>query len=454
MCCASGREQEARHMGTFALKRQVLSIGAVSALLGGCALRPAQDEMVPPETAIGTSVATAPHHPTLTVVYAFPGGAGGSGPVGPLLMGANGTIYGTTARGGAGTCYYGCGTVFELAPSGSTYTETVLYTFQGGSDGENPTEGGLIVDRNGTFYGTTLGGTSGCPPSCGTVYSLTPSKSGYVHHVLYSFGGGGNGYSAYGGVTVDSKGVLYGTTTYGGKQNAGTAYQLTPGRSGYGYAMLYSFKAAHEGQPVARLLLGKHGVLYGTAVFSSVFELKRKGSGYVTHILHLLSGSPDGSLPYAPVVTGPGGTFYGTTYEGGATKRCENHFGCGTVYELIPKSSGYGEKVFSFQHRNGAYPLTAVLLGSNGTLYGTASGGGFVTCGGREPSYGCGLVFKLAPAGSGFKETILYKFTGGADGSNPGSPLVADGSGALYGTAGGGHVNTQCGCGIIYKLVP
>jgi uncharacterized repeat protein (TIGR03803 family) len=312
------------------------------------------------------------------------------------------------------------------------------------------------MDGAGAFYGTTIGGPSGCPPGCGTVYKIAPTKAGYVHDVLYQFKGGSDGYGAYGGLTVDSSGALYGTTAEGGAHGAGTAYKLTPTSSGYAKSTLFNFtRHRHELEPLASLLLGKRGALVGTALFSSVFELKPKSSGYVVRILHRLSGPPGGILPYAPVITGSGGAYYGTTYEGG-TSHCKYHTGCGTAYKLSPTNSGYSETVFSFANDDGAYPLTALLLAKGGALYGTTTGGGN-KCPGREPTYGCGLAFKLEPAGSGFKETVLYKFTGRADGADPSSPLIADASGALYGAAGtGGPSLRRCqgGCGIIFRVEP
>ena len=435
-------------MRALQLGRYAFCVSIAVAILVGCGGSP------PSIGAAGAMPQSrrALHHPIETILYAFQGGNDGAGPDGTLVMDASGAIYGTTALGGDGTCYNGCGTVFKLTPSGSAYTESILYSFQGGSDGGNPSPGGLIEDRTGALYGTTLGGSTGCPPSCGTVYSLAPTDSGYVHHVLYAFKGNADGYGPYGGVIADSSGALYGTTAFGGAYGGGTAYKLTPTSSGYTKSTMFSFSTSGDAEPVAGLTLGKRGALYGTALFSSVFELSPTSSGYALRILHALR-NPGGSLPYAPVIAGSGGALYGTTYEGGATSRCKTHFGCGTVYELTRKRSGYRETVFSFQHGDGAYPLVALLLGNDGTLYGTTSGGGLVTCPGREKKYGCGLAFKLQPAGSDFNETVLHRFAGGTDGATPSSPLIADGSGALYGTTGGGGGSSGCqgGCGIVFK---
>ncbi|HEY2475447.1 MAG TPA: choice-of-anchor tandem repeat GloVer-containing protein [Candidatus Cybelea sp.] len=430
--------------------RDVLSIGVAAGLLAGCgpsfALRQAQ---VPPLGAPSGS-----HHPVETILYAFKGGKDGIGPGGALVMDARGAIYGATSLGGSGNCYNGCGTIFKLTPHGSGYAESIIYRFQGATDGGSPA-GGLTVDDAGVLYGTTLGGSSGCPPSCGTVYELLPKKSGWVHTVLYRFAGGSDGYGAYGGVIVDGSGSLYGTTYAGGTQGAGSAYKLTPTKSGYEKSTIFSFGGAHDAHPVATLLFGKDGALYGTAVFSSVFELIPKAQHYNGRIMHILDGS-GGQLPYAPVVPGAGGKFYGTTYEGGVTSRCKSHFGCGTAFELSPAPGGYRETDFKFQHVDGAYPLVALLLGkTNGALYGTTSGGGLETCPSREPTYGCGIAFELVASGSGFKETILHKFAGGTDGAGPSSALIADAGGSLIGTTGGGgSAGCSSGCGIVFKITP
>ena len=209
---------------------------------------------------------------------------------------------------------------------------------------------------------------------------LRPPTRDTFHHVLYAFKGNADGYGPYGGVIADSSGALYGTTAFGGAYGGGTAYKLTPTSSGYTKSTMFSFSTSGDAEPVAGLTLGKRGALYGTALFSSVFELSPTSSGYAPYGISHALRNPGGSLPYAPVIAGSGGALYGTTYEGGATSRCKTHFGCGTVYELTRKRSGYRETVFSFQHGDGAYPLVALLLGNDGTLYGTTSGGGLVTC--------------------------------------------------------------------------
>ncbi len=158
-----------------------------------------------------------------TVLYRFAGGSDGRGPTGDLLN-VNGTLYGTTSSGGGTGCGgNGCGTVYTITPSG---TENVLYKFLGGSDGANPEAG--LIDVNGTLYGTTAGGgAASC--SCGTVYSISTSGT---ETVLHAFTGGTDGKDPRAPLTA-VKGTLYGTTAYGSdgcksQEGCGTVFALTP----------------------------------------------------------------------------------------------------------------------------------------------------------------------------------------------------------------------------------
>ena len=160
---------------------------------------------------------------TLTVLHSFIG-SDGEQPFAGLIADAEGNLHGTTWGGGAN----GRGTVFQLDTSG---TLTVLYSFTGGSDGGDPTAG-LIADAAGNLYGTTLeGGTTGScnrPYGCGTVFQLTPSGT---LTVLHSFTGS-DGASPEAGLLADAAGNLYGTTHSGGAgtscvQGCGTVFELT-----------------------------------------------------------------------------------------------------------------------------------------------------------------------------------------------------------------------------------
>jgi len=194
----------------------------------------------------------------MRVVYNFQGGSDGDSPYGALLMDKMGNIYGTTLGGGGTSCDdgFGCGTVFKITPGGA---ETVLYAFQGGSDGWRP-ETGVIADSAGNLYGTTTAGGSG---SQGTVFKVT---SDGAESVLYAFQDGKGGIEPQAGVIMDKAGNLYGTTYAGGTGchtvGCGVVFKLAPDGT---ETVLYAFANRHGASPAAGLLMGKHGDLYGTA---------------------------------------------------------------------------------------------------------------------------------------------------------------------------------------------
>jgi uncharacterized repeat protein (TIGR03803 family) len=169
-----------------------------------------------------------------TILYSFTGGTDGNGPAGPLIRDAKGNLYGTTVSGGnslnSSNCNNvnfggGCGTVFELSPSG---VETVLYNFQGGTDGIFPFDG-VVRDTNGNIYGSTLyGANSACHYGCGTVFEVTPSGT---ETQLFLFSGSNGTWPE--GVVRDAKGNLYGVTGYGGNPGCheigcGLVFEITP----------------------------------------------------------------------------------------------------------------------------------------------------------------------------------------------------------------------------------
>ena len=198
-----------------------------------------------------------------SLLYSFQGGSDGALPYGGLIRDQAGNLYGTTVRGGGTGCGgYGCGTVFKLAPEG---TETVLYVFRGDSDGAEPWSG-VTADSEGNLYGTTISSNEFGGP--GTVFKLTPQGT---FSTLYAFQGGADGADPQGGVILDRKGNLYGTTAGGGDtavkgckdyDGCGVVFKLTPdGKE----AVLQTFDQRPLGRhPFAGLLLGKHGDLYGT----------------------------------------------------------------------------------------------------------------------------------------------------------------------------------------------
>lgn len=198
---------------------------------------------------------------TERVLYSFTAGSDGGFPLAGLIMDASGNLYGTANSGGnSSDCPGGCGVVFKVTPT--TGTEVVLYSFTG-SDGAAP-YAGLIADASGNLYGTTeLGGNlSDCSgQGCGVVFELVNSSGNYTENVLYSFTGGSDGAAPTAGLIADASGNLYGTTYLGGTNNDGTVFKLTPSGA---ETVLHSFAGRDGANPVAELIADASGNLVGT----------------------------------------------------------------------------------------------------------------------------------------------------------------------------------------------
>jgi uncharacterized repeat protein (TIGR03803 family) len=390
----------------------------------------------------------------LSTLYSFcsaPNCTDGEQPYAGVIMDSAGNVYGTTVGGGSASY----GTVFKLDPSGN---ETVLHSFTGANgDGENP-EAGLVLDSAGNLYGTTeYGGvhSSSCYYGCGIVFKLDPSGS---ETVLYSFtstnGDGSIPYSLQTSIILDTTDNLYGTTARGGAAGNGTVFKLDPSGN---ETVLYSFTGANgDGAlPVAGPIMDSVGNLYGTTVIGgaagngTVFKLDPSGNETVLYSFTGANG--DGGNPIAGVVMDSAGNLYGTTVGGGK-------LGFGAVFKL--DASGKETVLYSFTGANGdgLYLVAGVILDSAGNLYGTTPYSNNPTstnapCG-VYPIYlleifGCGTVFKLDPSGN---ETVLYGFTGeSGDGAMPLAGLIMDSVGNLYGTTQYGGVADE---GTVFKLVP
>jgi uncharacterized repeat protein (TIGR03803 family) len=243
----------------------------------------------------------------------------GAEPWAGLVFDGRVNLYGTTYYGGA----HMDGTVFKVQTSGR---EMVLYSFCSQSkcaDGGQPV-GGPALDKEGNLYGTTY---SGGAYDLGTVFEVTSSRQ---ETVLYSFAGFPDGASPNAGLVLDKEGNLYGTTVYGGTAFDGTVFEVTP--SGQ-ETKLYSFTGDPDGAyPYTGLVFDKEGNLYGTTAVGGAANLgtvfKVTPSGQET-VLHSFTGAPDGAYPYPVLVFDGRGNLYGTTYEGGA-------YNGGTVFKLVP----------------------------------------------------------------------------------------------------------------------
>jgi len=215
---------------------------------------------------------------TETVLYSFQDGSDGGYPIyGDLAFDQQGSIYGTAPGGGISNCDLGCGVVFKLTRSGASWTYSVLYSFTGNNDGELPV-GGVILDASGNLYGTAAGGGAA---GNGVVYKLTASGSGWTESVLYDFPNYSDGSNPEGGLIFDRFGNLYGTTERDGEDSGGTVYELTPANGGWNFAVLAAVPA-YTGS-VARLAMDSSGNLYGTVFLATfeVFKLTYSGNNWI-----------------------------------------------------------------------------------------------------------------------------------------------------------------------------
>jgi uncharacterized repeat protein (TIGR03803 family) len=382
---------------------------------------------------------------TLTTLYNFTGGGDGGYPVAGLTMDQAGNLYGTTSFGGTSggpPCYSdGCGTVFKLehrgsgwvlarlyafsgpdgnvpqtrvifGPDGNLYgtttyggqsdkglvfrlqppasickttlcpwTETVLYSFTGGSDDANPTYGDLAFDRAGNIYGTTpAGGDPIC--HCGVVYELSPSNGGWRQTVLHIFHErNGEGLFPYAGVIFDAAGNLYGTTLYSysrGDYNGGAIYELTPSEGGWTENILYTFTGTDGGEPYGGLIFDSSGNLYGvTSCLNgppcTVYELSPSNGGWIFNVLYSFNNVYEGSL--AALAMDPAGNLYGTLALANQA-----------VFRLTLSDRLWALTGFNFPGDD--FPEGNVILDASGNLYTTTEEGG---------THSNGSIFEITP---------------------------------------------------------
>jgi uncharacterized repeat protein (TIGR03803 family) len=248
---------------------------------------------------------------TFTSLYSFRGDDGANPDAG-LVLGADGNLYGTTSYGGV-DYYLDDGTVFKITANGS-FTSLISFS---GSDGIGP-EGGLVQGTDGNFYGTTeYGGTHGLlSDGYGTVFKMTTNGT---LNTLYSFTGGGDGANPAAGLVQGADGNFYGTAEYGGTNDSGTVFKIMTNGT---LSTLYSFTGGSDGaNPAAGLVPGTDGNFYGTTEYGgannsgTVFKITPGG---VLTMVYYFTGGDDGANPNSALVQGTDGNFYGTTSSGGA----------------------------------------------------------------------------------------------------------------------------------------
>jgi uncharacterized repeat protein (TIGR03803 family) len=213
----------------------------------------------------------------------------------------------------------------------SPKTETDLYDFTGGADGNRPRS--LLLDPGGTLYG--VAGEGGANND-GVLYQLVKANGAWTETVLHDFGGNGAGAgSPNGELAKDSAGNIYGATMNGGTYGAGSIYELSPSNGGWSFATLYSFTGGADGQePFGGVTLAS-GALYGTTSRGgadgggNLFELTNSNGAWTETVIHDFAGGKDGTLPFARPIVKQTGMIYGTTNEGGNKNE-------GVVYQIKP----------------------------------------------------------------------------------------------------------------------
>ncbi len=355
-----------------------------------------------------------------------------------LVQGTDGQLYGTAANGG-GT---GVGTAYKIT-TGGAFTQLYSFCLQTScSDGELP-NAGLVMTRNGNFYGTTT-----CTNNCasgpgGTIFEITSSGT---YSLLHTFVGT-DGEGPYSNMTLGSDGNLYGTTLYGGNLSScggvgcGTVFKITPQGK---FTLLYVFQRGSDWYaPFGRLIQRSNGNFYGVTAYGgnynftgggggTVFEITPAGKLTTLYSFCSQSGCPDGQGPYGGVVQTSNGTVYGTTAYGGATNTY------GTLFKLVGKKLTTLYNFCSLPNcADGNYPYGGLIQASDANLYGTTNGGG--------PSAGSVFEFIL-PSGT---LNTLYTFCSQSqcpDGAWPyGGGLLQATDGNFYGTTEQGGEQNQYG---------
>jgi len=440
----------------------------------------------------------------LTTLYSFTGPTDGASPSAGLIQATDGYLYGMTSTGGRS----GGGTMFKITTNGVL---SVIHSFTGGYDGGNATAR-LIQGMDGSFYGTTpSGGSTGA----GTLFRMTKYLA---FTVLHSFSYAIDGAYPRAGLVQGPDGNLYGATYYGGNGGAGAGALIRVSTNGL-FKSLYTFTGGNDGgYPLASMILASDGGLYGTTTgggpngAGTVFRLTTNG---VLTTVAVFSGGADGYSPAGSLLQANNGVFYGTTVSGGAGNSGDvyalgvlappvidippaNLTGvAGDNLDLSVHETTRGPFVYQWQLNgldlggatnavlgivnlsaletgaytvivrnaagvvtsavarvtidpgipsiafplysftngiDGANPSAGLIQGADGNFYGTTHNG--------VGSSNAGTVFQISPTGA---LNTLHAFTGGADGGNPAGGLVQGSNGELYGTTSVGGGTNQAG---------
>ena len=338
-----------------------------------------------------------------------------------FVQGNDGYLYGTTSLGGT----HNDGTIFKISTTGTS--PTTLYSFCAQSnctDGASP-YAGLVLGSDGNFYGTA---NSGGDFGVGTIFKITPNGD---FSVLHSFNVAA-GANPYAGLVQGSDGNFYGTTSAGGSNDGyGTVFKITPGGN---FTVLHSFSSFDGANPYAALVQGSDGDFYGTTSsggtnggYGTVFKVTSTG---ILTPLHSFNGA-DGQYPYAGLVQDTDGNFYGTTYGGGGIGDY------GTVF--VVTSTGILNTLHNFRGGDGQYLYAGLILATDGNFYGTTDVGG---------SNNQGTIFRITSTGI---LVTLYSFCSSncMDGSEVTGGLLQANDANFYGTT---YAGGYWGDGTVYSL--
>jgi uncharacterized repeat protein (TIGR03803 family) len=374
--------------------------------------------------------------------------SGGYSSRGALIMDKAGNLYGTTMFGGNTECGgAGCGTVFELSPNpDGTWSETVLYTFTGGSrlggpEGSTPVSS-LVFDAEGNLYGTaSSGGLRNCSLGCGTVFKLTPNGTGWTESTVYQFRGNTDGWMPKGNLVFDKAGNIYGTTQSGGSAlYYGTVFKLTHQPDGsWTESLLYSFYYGASGCIPSGIVADANDNIFGVAqlcggrvLWGTIWEISKAGVFSVIHTFE--DNFIDGGYPNTGLAIDQAGNLYGGTIAGPGTL-CGG-LGCGVIYELAANNNWKETILHAFAGDPGAVPNGDLAFDAQGNLWGTTQ------------YWDEGTLFELQLASSGDSFIPVYVFLG-PDGP-PFAGVVFDSAGNAYGTQTSGRK----GLGGVFKMTP
>jgi uncharacterized repeat protein (TIGR03803 family) len=309
---------------------------------------------------------------TYTVVKSF-NGINGSGSVGPLVQGLDGNLYGTSYAGGTNRH----GTIYRISTGGTLKT---LYTFcaqSGCPDGTNP-DGGLVLGTDGSFYGTTHQGGVGF----GTVFKITSKGVFTLLYQFCSVFDCADGELPDGELVQGTDGRFYGTTEGGGADGNGSVFRITSTGGFTTTHSFCGFSGCGDGAfPYAGLALGNDGSFYGTNYGSGAngwgtfYQITPAGTVTTLYDFCVLSNCTDGANPGSSLVQGADGNFYGTTTQGGTRfSQCGN--GCGTIFKVTP--AGVLTTLHRFVATDGFLTLdnASLVQGTDGNFYGTTENGG------------------------------------------------------------------------------